>query len=204
MGKFILFTLSCIYLIVEYFFNVNLINMLGNDSVQNYLDVDVIGRSVSAVGGTLLAFRFILLSKKNILFKSILSLIISPIIFYVIFVSQELAVDYITKYTDDDVKKNQTYTYIYKKGVISSGVDFNKIPRESKGKSKEDYVFFASVSFWGFGYHDFIKMAENNPIIFLVIILITIRDIRKQHMRSIIFLIIINLYRANMRVRWIN
>lgn len=160
MGKFVLFSLSCIYLLIEYIFNVNLVSMMGNDTIQNYSNVDFYGRGISSVGATLIALRFIVISKITNKTKFIIGLVFSPIIFISVYFAQEKIVDIISDNTMKEAKLTQTYTHVYKKGIIHSSVNFNKIPAKSKEKEPVDHVFFASVSFWGFGFEDFINYAN--------------------------------------------
>ena len=141
MGKIILFSLSVCYLFAEYIFNVNLVSMMGHDTIQNYKNVDVYGRSISSIGAVLIFLRIIYLLKIEHKTKMLTFVFLSPIIFFGVYTAQEKIVDVLTDNTPQDIKLTQSYTNVFKKGIVNSSLTFKDIPRKSKEKSAEDFVF---------------------------------------------------------------
>ena len=160
MGKILLLVLSVVYLFVEYFFNVNLVSIVGTDTLSHYTNIDKVGRYISSSGAMLIVLRLIIISKKTDISKLFLTFFLLPITFISVYTAQEKAVDFIVNNTSQDVKKSQVYTYIFKKGLVNSSIDYTEIIPESKGKSIKDEVFITSISFWSFGYKDYIKLTE--------------------------------------------
>ena len=149
-----LFLLSLSYLLAEYIFNVSIVNVFGSDTAQNYSDVDHVGRLISALGASLLSFRLLINLKIKRKVKIIMILLILPVVGFGVYDLQERLLNYYTKITPMDEKREQAYTYIYKKG-ISNGSLLNKDLPNDSATTEERMVFNSSLVFWGIGYPEF-------------------------------------------------
>jgi len=144
----LLFILSFFYLIMEYLFNVSLVSMVGQDTIQIYRDVDYIGRLISSFGASLLCLRLFTGVKLTRSMKIIVTALL-PIVFTGTYLIQKELLDYITEVTPMESKRGQAYTYIYKKGVANGSLKFEGTPKEKS--LEEEHVFNSSIIYWGVG-----------------------------------------------------
>lgn len=106
--KVILFLLSVCYLMIEFSFNVVLVDLLSDDSIHSFGNIDIIGRCISAIGLTLIALRAIVLVKTKTIIKLLLSIVILPSVAYGTYIAQEKVVDYLSKNNTNGGKKRSS------------------------------------------------------------------------------------------------
>ena len=148
MGKFFLFSLSIIYLFAEFIFNFNLTYLVSNSTIQNFKDIEVFGRSISAIGACLLFFRFVFNKKYSLLKTFLISLIFLPLIFVGTYKAQERFLSFINKETPQSIKIEQSQVYLLQKGLSTNTIylDDRQLAHDSNNRS----AFIISVGLLGF------------------------------------------------------
>jgi hypothetical protein len=160
MVKLLLFILSLAYLFIEYFFNISLVNAVGNDIIYALGWVDTNGRHIAAIGLSLVVFRLILLIKlKKKLYSFLIAGLIIPPIYYTFFHAQEKLVDYIVEKTPIEKQREYTYNHVFQRGMANGSLNYDKF--DFPVKDYEHDVMAMSTIYWGFGYPDFIEMSQN-------------------------------------------
>jgi hypothetical protein len=150
MKKNLLLLISLLYLIAEIIFNVSLVNVFGTGTIEQYVNIELIGRNLASVGATLLLLRLILNINTTIKKKTIASVLALPLIYIVAYNAQEQLIDYIAKSTDTDVKRQQAYASLFTKGVTNGAIDIKTLSNKSIAPdSPKGTVIKASTITWG-------------------------------------------------------
>ncbi|WP_141706998.1 hypothetical protein [Vibrio genomosp. F10] len=145
---------------LEFFFNVGLVSLNGNDTIHSYTGIGEAGRHVSSVGFSLLVIRLVIPLIQHRILLALFLLLIVPPLYYTFYSSQEVLVDYVVENTPLETKKSQSYSYIYKRGLTSGALSYNHISSYGAG-IHEDKVFKSSAILWGVINPFFIAEANN-------------------------------------------
>lgn len=148
--RLFLLLLSIGYLLVEILFNINFINILSTNTMYQYENIDVVGRSISSFGASILLLRFLFFKRfLNSPVKRFSSFFIIPLFFICFYLGQEKLVDHIVDISSVDIKSKYSKLFIYQKGYFNDSNSISEIPVLNNSKHQE--VLISTIGFWTFG-----------------------------------------------------